>query len=430
MPKPTQALFIAAPASGQGKTTITAGLAYYYRQQGKRVRVFKTGPDFIDPMLHQLASGHPVYQLDLWMGGEAHCRQLLADAAQDADIILIEGVMGLFDGAPSSADLARLLGVPILVVIDASSMAQTFGALAHGLATYQDDLPFFGILANRVGSDIHADMIRDSVRVDTPLVGIIKRDVAANLPERHLGLVQATEIDDIEQRIAAMSNQIQLTALSDFDQLPKVNFQNTPASSIAKQLQGKTIAIAKDAAFSFLYQANIDCLQQLGATLCYFSPLADDPLPSCDAVYLPGGYPELYLNTLAAASNTQQTLSTHVALGKPLLAECGGMLALLAKLTDKHGKTASMWALLPGEAIMQPRFVALGMQSVDLGDGALRGHTFHYSKLNTSLSPIAKGSNPHGKGVSEAVYQLGSITASYIHSYFPSNPTAVAKLFS
>ena len=424
------ALFVTAPASGQGKTTVTAGLAWYYRSLGKRVRIFKTGPDFIDPMVHEMASGHAVYQLDLWMAGEAHCRQLLADASEACDVVLIEGVMGLFDGNPSSADLARLLGVPVLAVIDASSMAQTFGALAHGLATYQEDLPVFGILANHVGSDIHAEMIASSVRADTPLLGVIKRDVAANLPERHLGLVQASELSDIEQRIAAMSNQIQLTALSDFDQLPKVNFQNTPTSPIEKQLQGKTIAIAKDAAFSFLYRANIDCLQQLGATLCYFSPLADDPLPSCDAVYLPGGYPELYLNTLAAASNTQQTLSSHVALGKPLLAECGGMLALLTKLTDKHGEAASMWALLPGEAIMQPRFVALGMQSVDLGDGALRGHTFHYSKLNTSLSPIAKGSNPHGKGVSEAVYQLGSITASYVHSYFPSNPTAVAKLFS
>lgn len=424
------ALFIAAPASGQGKTTVTAGLAWYYRSLGKRVRIFKTGPDFIDPMVHEIASGYPVYQLDLWMAGEAHCRQLLADASEVCDVILIEGVMGLFDGAPSSADLARLLNVPVLAVIDASAMAQTFGALAHGLATYQEALPVFGILANRVGSDIHAEMIAGSVRSDTPLLGVIKRDAAANLPERHLGLVQANELSDIEQRIAAMGAQIQLTALSDFDRLPKVDFPNTCCQPIPTLLQGKTIAIAKDAAFSFLYPANIDCLVQLGATVCYFSPLANDELPNCDAIYLPGGYPELYLTALAAANKTKQTLSKHVALGKPLLAECGGMLALLETLTDKQGETASMWSLLPGDAVMQPRFVALGMQAVDLGNGALHGHTFHYSKLNTPLSPIANGVNPHGKGASEAVYQLGSITASYVHSYFPSNPVTIAKLLS
>lgn len=429
MPNCAQALFIAAPASGQGKTTITAGLAYYYRQQGKQVRVFKTGPDFIDPMLHQLASGHSVYQLDLWMGGETHCRQLLADAAQDADIILIEGVMGLFDGDPSSADLARLLGVPILAVIDASSMAQTFGALAHGLATYQDDLPFFGILANRVGSDIHADMIRDSVRADTPLVGIIKRDVNAGMPERHLGLVQATEIDDIEQRLTAMAVQLSTTDLVNMP-LPEVCFDAPQQAETQPLLAGKTIAIAKDSAFSFLYQANIDCLNQLGASLRYFSPLANDALPDCDAVYLPGGYPELHLTTLSQATQTKADIHRHVTAQKPLLAECGGLLVLLDTLTDKQGATEPMWGLVQGNAVMQQRFAALGMQSMNLPEGTLHGHTFHYSKLSTHLTPIAQGINPHGKGVSESAYRIHRLTASYMHSYFPSNPTAVARLFS
>lgn len=424
------ALFIAAPASGQGKTTITAGLAWYYRSLGKRVRIFKTGPDFIDPMVHEMACGHPVYQLDLWMAGEAHCRQLLAQASAACDVILIEGVMGLFDGNPSSADLARLLGIPVLVVIDASAMAQTFGALAHGLATYQDDLTVFGILANRVGSDIHAEMIASSVRADTPLLGIIKRDAAANLPERHLGLVQASELSDIEQRITAMSAQIHLTKLNLFDNLPKVDFQYSVPQTIPTLLAGKTIAIAKDAAFSFLYPANIDCLRQLGAKICYFSPLANDSLPVCDAVYLPGGYPELYLTTLAHATNTQKTIEEHARIGKPILAECGGMLSLLERLTDKQGDSAAMWSLLPGEAIMQQRLVALGMQSVDLGQGELRGHSFHYSQLTTPLIPIAKATNPHDKGTSEAIYRLGNITASYVHHYFPSNPIAVAQLFS
>ncbi len=425
----TQALFIVAPASGQGKTTITAGLAWLYRQQGKRVRIFKTGPDFIDPMIHQVATGQPVYQLDMWMGGEDHVRALLADAATTADIILIEGVMGLFDGTPSSADLAEALGVPVLAVIDASSMAQTFGALAHGLATYRPNLPFWGILANRVASDLHADLIASSVRADTPLKGIIRRDAEASLPERHLGLVQAQELSDLEQRIQQMANQLAQTELAQHQQLPEIRFETPNPVTTQATLSGKTIAISRDKAFSFLYQANVDTLQALGATILYFSPLANDALPDCDAVYLTGGYPELYLDEIAQATRTAEGLREHQSQEKPILAECGGMLALLNQLTDKHGKTAQMWGLLSGTAVMQQGLAALGMQSVALPEGELRGHTFHHSVTTTDMQPLTQGINPHGKGVSEKVYRVGKLTASYIHLYFPSNAGAVAALF-
>jgi cobyrinic acid a,c-diamide synthase len=307
----TQALFIVAPASGQGKTTITAGLAWLYRQQGKRVRIFKTGPDFIDPMIHEVATRQPVYQLDMWMGGEDHVRALLADAAKTADIILIEGVMGLFDGTPSSADLAEALDVPVLAVIDASSMAQTFGALAHGLSTYRPSLPFWGILANRVASDLHADLIASSVRADTPLKGIIRRNADASLPERHLGLVQAQELSDLEQRIQQMANQLAQTELAQHQQLPEIRFETPNPVTTQATLSGKTIAISRDKAFSFLYQANVDTLQALGATIHYFSPLANDALPNCDAVYLTGGYPELYLDEIAQATRTAEGLREH-----------------------------------------------------------------------------------------------------------------------
>ncbi len=426
----TQALFIVAPASGQGKTTITAGLAWLYRQQGKRVRIFKTGPDFIDPMIHEVATGQPVYQLDMWMGGEAHLRGLLAEAAKTSDIILIEGVMGLFDGTPSSADLAEALGVPVLAVIDASSMAQTFGALAHGLSTYRSSLPFWGILANRVASDLHADLIASSVRKDTPLKGIIRRNADASLPERHLGLVQAQELSDLEQRIQQMANQLAQTSLADATQLPQVDFNSNQALAETPQLlAGKTIAISKDKAFSFLYQANVDTLKALGANIVYFSPLANETIPDCDAVYLTGGYPELYLETLANAHQTAISLREHHAQGKPILAECGGMLVLLNQLTDKAGNTGKLWGLLEGEAVMQNRPVALGMQAVNFPEGELRGHTFHHSSLTMQLEPLTQGVNPHGKGVSEKVYRQGKLTASYIHLYFPSNPKATAALF-
>jgi len=182
------ALFIAAPASGQGKTTVTAALAAHHRGQGRRVRVFKTGPDFLDPMILERASAAPVYQLDLWMGGEEHCRQLLQAAAAEADLILIEGVMGLFDGDCSSADLAALFGIPIVVVIDGSAMAQTFGALAHGLATYRPGLPFAGVFANRLAGERHYEMLAESLPSGLASFGWLPRNADIALPERHLGL--------------------------------------------------------------------------------------------------------------------------------------------------------------------------------------------------------------------------------------------------
>ncbi|MBP8133201.1 MAG: cobyrinate a,c-diamide synthase, partial [Zoogloea sp.] len=181
------ALFVAAPASGQGKTTVTAALARLHTRQGRKVRVFKCGPDFLDPQIHTVASGAPVYNLDLGMCGSADAAWRLHAAAQEADLILVEGVMGLFDGSPSGADIARYFGIPVMAVIDAKAMAQTFGALVHGLATWQPDLPFSGVLANHVGSERHAELLRDSLRPGIAWYGALPRDEAAALPERHLG---------------------------------------------------------------------------------------------------------------------------------------------------------------------------------------------------------------------------------------------------
>ncbi|WP_312207249.1 cobyrinate a,c-diamide synthase, partial [Pseudomonas kuykendallii] len=199
--RPCPALLIAAPASGQGKTTVTAALARLHARQGRRVRVFKCGPDFLDPMILERASGQPVYQLDLWMVGEAECRRQLWQAAQEADLILVEGVMGLFDGTPSAADLARTFGLPVLAVIDAAAMAQTFAAVAHGLATFRADLPFSGVLANRVGSARHAELLRASLPATRRWYGALPRAVGIELPSRHLGLVQAEELLDLDERL-------------------------------------------------------------------------------------------------------------------------------------------------------------------------------------------------------------------------------------
>ncbi|AEB59142.1 cobyrinate a,c-diamide synthase [Ectopseudomonas mendocina] len=420
------ALLIAAPASGQGKTTVTAALARLHTRQGRRVRVFKCGPDFLDPMIHARASGAPVYQLDLAMVGEAESRRLLWQAAGEADLILIEGVMGLFDGKPSAADLARHFGVPVLGVIDGAAMAQTFGALAHGLATFQPDLPFAGVLGNRVASTRHGDILRDALPPSIRWFGALPRSASVELPSRHLGLVQAAELADLDGRLDAAADALAATA--DVDLPPAVSFAAPVIEPLPELLAGVRIGVARDAAFAFLYQANLDLLQALGAELRYFSPLADSELPEVDSLYLPGGYPELYLSELESNQAMADAIRVHHQAGKPLLAECGGMLYLLDELRDKQGSSGRMLGLLSGSAALQPRLTALALQEVTLPEGELRGHSYHHSRLESPLEPVAQGRCPNGKPVAEAVYRLGRLTASYIHFYLPSNPEAAAAL--
>ncbi|MCZ4303248.1 cobyrinate a,c-diamide synthase [Zoogloeaceae bacterium G21618-S1] len=421
------ALLISAPASGQGKTTATAALARWHTRQGRRVRVFKTGPDFLDPTILAQASGYPVYQLDLWMGGEAHCRALLHAAAAEADLILIEGVMGLHDGIASSASLAATLGLPVLAVIDGSAMAQTFGAIALGLARYRPSLNFYGVLANRVGSPGHAEMLRESLPADMAWLGALPRNEAAALPSRHLGLVQADEIADISQRIDRAADALDAVNPS----LPAPVAFSAPAQpAVPRQLEGVTIAIARDAAFAFLYPANLDTLRALGAELRFFSPLTDASLPHADALYLPGGYPELHLETLARNHSLTQAVHTHHKTGKPIVAECGGLLTLLDALTDHDGHRAELIGLIPGEARMAKRLVNLGMHGILLPEGEVRGHSFHHATASIRLKPNASSIAQRHNGTPEPIYQDGRLFASFVHLYFPSNPAAIAALFT
>ena len=421
------ALLIAAPASGQGKTTVTAALARLHARQGRRVRVFKCGPDFLDPMILARASGKPVYQLDLWMVGEEESRRLLWEAAGEADLILIEGVMGLFDGAPSAADLARRFGVPVLAVIDGSAMAQTFGALAHGLSSFQPDLPFDGVLANRVGSPRHGEILRDSLPESIRWYGALPRSVEVELPSRHLGLVQAEELADLDARLDAAADALALSA--DTELPAPVSFAAPASAPLEPLLAGVRIGVARDAAFAFLYQANLDLLQALGAELLFFSPLRFARLPAVDSLYLPGGYPELHLRGLSRNRAMADAIRAHHEAGKPILAECGGMLYLLDGLTDRGDERTQMLGLLPGEARMHKRLTALALQEVELPEGRLRGHTFHHTALESPLEPLPRGECPNYKRTAEAVYRRGRLTASYIHLYLPSDPAAAAALF-
>jgi cobyrinic acid a,c-diamide synthase len=425
------AVFISAPASGHGKTTVTAALARYHAARGRVVQVFKSGPDFIDPMILERASGRPVYQLDLWMGGEAHCRGLLHEAAGTADLILIEGVMGLYDGTPSSADLAQLFGIPVVAVIGAEAMAQTFGAVAYGLAHYSPALPFHGALANRVAGPGHASLAKQGMPAGMRFLGGISRDEAFALPDRHLGLVQADEVADLEQRLSAAAAALDGTELADMP--PGIELSAPAADASAAEperpLAGVRIAVARDRAFSFLYPANLDLLRTLGAELVFFSPLTAAGLPPVHSVYLPGGYPELHLERLSANRGLADALRRHVAAGKPAYAECGGMLYLLESMTDLQGRRASLAGILPGHAIMHARLQSIGYHTAPLPGGRVRGHSFHHSTVATPLTPAAHTERALSDAPGEAIYRHERLVATYFHGYFPSNPRAAAQLF-
>ena len=456
------AILIAAPASGQGKTTVVSALARLHARQGRRVRVFKCGPDFLDPVWHSLASGAPVYQLDLWINGEADCRARLFAAAQEADLILVEGVMGLFDGEPSAADLAQRFGLPVLAVVDASSMAGTFGALAFGLQHFRPGLRWAGVLANRVASSRHADMLRTSLQDPQAWLGALMRNAAMVLPERHLGLTLAEELPDALARLDAAADALADTPLGQMSladwqrwavdfvgpdvqalghfapcpppalRAPPLPAQNAQAPA-CPTLHGKTIAVARDAAFCFIYAANLDSLRDLGAELVFFSPLADPALPMCDAVWIPGGYPELHAKKLADNTSLRDSLAAHVTAGKPVWAECGGMMVLFDTLELVGGERVPLWGLLPGVVTMHQRLAALGPQQLTLESGTLRGHTFHYSTTATALCPVARTARPDTDArpdTGEALWQRGSVRASYFHAWFPSCAQAVVELFT
>ena len=420
------ALFITAPASGHGKTSMTAGLARYFSRQGLRVRCFKTGADFIDPTILAIASGQVVYNLDTWMMGQEHCQQLLYEAAQNSDLLLIEGVMGLFDGNPSSADLAKCFDIPLLAVIDASSMAQTFAAILHGLATFCPELVVKNVVANRIASPLHAELVKSSVPKSIRVAAMPRND-EVSFPERHLGLQMAGELTDLDKKLDLLADEI---GKSELCHLPEaVTFYAlSNSSTMTPDFVGKKIAISRDEAFCFLYEKNVDCLRELGAEIYFFSPLHDSELPNVDAIYLVGGYPELYAAQLSANQSMRETIKNHVIQNKPLFAECGGMLYLSEWLIDTNGVRHEMLGVLPSIATMQTTLSALGLQEVILNQQVLRGHTFHYSIIQTSLTPVTQAKTSESR-VGENVYQHGNVVASYVHFYFSFNPTAVKELF-
>lgn len=432
MPPVPPGLLIAAPASGTGKTTVMLGLLRAFARQGLRVQPFKNGPDYIDPAFHQAACGRASFNLDSWAMAPAMLHGL-ARQGTGADLILAEGSMGLFDGVAkagetgngASADLARLMGWPVVLVLDVSGQAQSAAATALGFARLDPQLPFAGVILNRVASPRHESLLRAGMEAaGLRVLGALPRRADLSLPERHLGLVQAMEHPDLDATLDTLAtllrDHVDLDALraAASGQAP----DHTPSPPMPPPAQ--RIAVARDAAFSFLYPHLLQGWQAAGAQILPFSPLADEaPDAGADLVWLPGGYPELHAGRIAAAQTFLSGLRTH-AQTRPVHGECGGYMVLGEALIDKAGTSHAMAGLLGLVTSHARRQMHLGYRHARLhapigalsAGTALRGHEFHYSTIVEQRDePLARVEDANGAQLPETGSRRGMVTGTFFH---------------
>ncbi|MDO7836667.1 cobyrinate a,c-diamide synthase [Sphingobium sp. HBC34] len=428
-------LMIAAPASGTGKTTVMLGLLRALREDGLTVQPYKSGPDYIDPAFHRAACGRASFNLDSWAMTPG-LLDAIAGQAAGADIAIAEGSMGLYDGVASiggtghgaSADIARLMGWPVILVIDVSGQAQSAAATALGFARLDPDLPFAGVILNRVASPRHERLVRRGMEaVGIRVLGALPRRGDLALPERHLGLVQAVEHPDLDRAIVGYA--AFLRAHVDLDAIRQTARGVTPANADSLPLPpAQRIALARDEAFSFTYPHLLEGWRRAGADILPFSPLADAaPAPDADLVWLPGGYPELHAGRIAAASRFLNGLRHH-ARTRPVHGECGGYMVLGDALIDKAGARHAMAGLLGLVTSYAQRRMHLGYRHATLlapvgtitSGTALRGHEFHYSTIIAQPdAPLAHVTDADGTTVPETGSQRGQVTGSFFHMIAP-----------
>jgi cobyrinic acid a,c-diamide synthase len=429
-------LLIAAPRSGSGKTTITLGLQRALTRRGLVVRGLKCGPDYIDPAFHAAATGAPSANLDSFAMSDALLGQIAGDAATASDIVIAEGSMGLFDAVPgpeghtgASADIAALLGWPVVLVIDVSGQAQSAAAIALGCMHYDPRIRIAGVILNKVASERHRRLVAQGMaKIGLPVLGALPREASLILPERHLGLVQAGETADLHARLDALAAAV--AAAVDLDAViaaaGATRLPGTAQPAAPLPAPGRRIAIARDAAFSFVYPHVEAGWLAAGATLVPFSPLADEPPPEdCDACWLPGGYPELHAGTLAAATRFMAGLRAF-AEERPVHGECGGYMVLGRTLVDADGASHAMAGLLSVETSFAKRKMNLGYRRAVLeADGllgrageALTGHEFHYATVMSQGEdpPLALVTDPHGSAPAPAGSRRGLVTGSFFHA--------------
>ncbi len=430
-------LIISATHSGAGKSTVTLGLLAALRRRGTIVQPFKTGPDYIDTAHHGLAAGRPSYNLDTWAMPPAAIRAIVADACVGADLAVVEGVMGLFDGVSeqgksgraSTADLAALTGWPVVLVLDVAGQTETAAALALGCARYRTDVRVAGVILNRVASARHAGLITPAFeRIGIKVLGAVPRDAGLEIPERHLGLMQAMELEASERlvRLAdVLSDALDTDALVASAEVPSFGGVGDPGSAPLLKPPGMRIALAQDEAFSFAYAHLLSQWRAQGAEIVPFSPLADEaPDTQADAVWLPGGYPELHAGRLAAAHRFKRGLAELAARSVPIHGECGGYMVLGEGLEDADGNRHEMTGLLKAETSFAKRRLHLGYRDARLlsdcvlgrQGAALAGHEFHYATLVADRGPALLECRDAGQASHRRIgSRIGSVTGTFIH---------------
>ena len=426
-------LLIAASHSGAGKTTVTLGLLRALRRKGYSIQPFKCGPDFIDPIHHSTAAGRESINLDRYMMSDAHIRHLYDHYSANADVCITEGVMGLFDGAVksmgSSADLAKRLGLPVILILNAKAMAYTVAPVLYGLKKFDPDLHIAGVIFNFVETASHYRLLQEACEdVRVPALGYLPANKKLKIPSRHLGL----DTSDADAAIEAAADHIQrhldlahLLAATRVDNDPAMR-QTTADPATAETGHPatpgrRTVLVARDAAFHFLYPENIRRLQQWG-DIHYFSPLESTQLPvTADLLYLPGGYPELYLPRLAGNVPLLDQLRAYATAGGRIIAECGGMMYLGRSIADETGNAYPMAGILDIATGMQRKRLSLGYRTVLLPGGTAKGHEFHYSQFegqgNDALIP-REAYNAAGHRMDVPFFYTPSLMASYMHLYW------------
>lgn len=430
---PFSAVVVAGSHSGVGKTSIALGLIGALRRDGYIVQPFKVGPDFIDPLHHQQASGRESRNLDGWMLDAEENRQIFARASADADVAIIEGVMGLFDGSEgksdrgSTAEMAKILGAPVILVIDASAMARSAGALIHGFARFDPETRVSGVILNNVGGSVHADMIREAVDDSIPVLGAIPHVPELALKERHLGLSLPNEapVDYIADLATLIADHVDVGALMEAGLLerPAHPARRRPPTNHPRV----RIGVARDEAFCFYYADNLELLEASGAELVQFSPLRD-PLPAqLGGLYIGGGYPELHASVLAENDGVLKSIRDFAAAGGPIYAECGGLM-YLARTLQLDGQSFPLCGVFPFSTRM-PGGLTMSYVQIETTGGlfgaghSARGHLFHHSEM-TGEPPAARCfdvSTTRGAASKEG-YQVNNALASYIHLHFASRP--------
>ena len=446
-------LVIAATQSGSGKTTLVTGILAALRAEGVRVQSYKVGPDYIDPGYHALASGLPAHNLDTWLMSPERLKEIFARTARGADLALIEGVMGLYDGGrkgvSSTAEIAKLLDAPVLLVVDAKSMGASSAAIALGFQRYDPEVKLAGVLLNRLGSDTHEAMIREAMaKIDMPVFGAMRRDDSLKMPERHFGLLPAEENAerDVVTKMGEMAaRSVDLAAIrrlaSDASPLFLPEDLLLAGRADAAPQQSKVrLAVARDEAFSFYYPESLEVLEAFGAELVFFSPLHDAALPETDGVILGGGFPEMFAEKLTANVSMRRSLSAAAAADIPIYAECGGYMYLMEKLVDFAGKEHAMTGIVPAAVQMSRKLQMVGYVEAELCHDTilgsrgrkLHGHEFHFSaelpQEGAEASRAFLFTRMRNGARYTAGYAKGAVLGSYLHLHFAGCPEA-AKAF-